>query len=70
MSAYNSRGFSLFSLFSSVRYKAAYEGEGRTTVRVINQEQDLGLIINSYGTVRYILIAAHDLGFRDLHYKN
>lgn len=36
---------------SNVRYKAAYEGEGKTTVRVINQEQDLGLMIDSYATV-------------------
>lgn len=36
---------------SFLRHKAAYEGEGKTTVRVINQEHDLGLMIDSYATV-------------------
>ncbi|CAG9577129.1 unnamed protein product [Danaus chrysippus] len=39
------------SLSNSLQHKAAYEGEGKTTVRVINQETDLGLMIDSYGTV-------------------
>ncbi|KOB71144.1 NADH dehydrogenase, partial [Operophtera brumata] len=38
-------------LLSFLRHKAAYEGEGKTTVRVINQEHDLGLMIDSYATV-------------------
>lgn len=37
---------------NSSRTKAAYEGEGKTTVRILNQEQDLGLMIDSYATVR------------------
>ncbi|XP_034828133.1 NADH dehydrogenase [ubiquinone] 1 alpha subcomplex assembly factor 3 [Maniola hyperantus] len=41
--------------WSNVRYKAAYEGEGKTTVRVINQEQDLGLMIDSYATYGFRL---------------
>ncbi|XP_023943382.1 NADH dehydrogenase [ubiquinone] 1 alpha subcomplex assembly factor 3 [Bicyclus anynana] len=40
---------------SNVRHKAAYEGEGKTTVRVINQEQDLGLMIDSYATYGFRL---------------
>ncbi|CAH2101622.1 unnamed protein product [Euphydryas editha] len=42
-----------FSL--SVRNKAAYEGDGKTTVRVINQEQELGLMIDSYATYGFRL---------------
>ncbi|XP_028169242.1 NADH dehydrogenase [ubiquinone] 1 alpha subcomplex assembly factor 3 isoform X2 [Ostrinia furnacalis] len=42
-------------LLSSVRHKAAYEGDGKTTVRVINQEQDLGLMIDSYATYGFRL---------------
>ncbi|KAJ8707897.1 hypothetical protein PYW07_011574 [Mythimna separata] len=38
-------------LISAVRGKAAYEGEGKTTVRVINQEADAGLMIDTYATV-------------------
>ncbi|CAK1592798.1 unnamed protein product [Parnassius mnemosyne] len=40
---------------SSVRCKAAYEGDGKTTVRVINQEQDSGLMINSYAVYGFRL---------------
>lgn len=36
---------------SAVRSKAAYEGEGKTTVRIINQEEDAGLMIDTYATV-------------------
>ncbi|CAH2056011.1 unnamed protein product, partial [Iphiclides podalirius] len=43
------------SLISPVRNKAAYEGDGRTTVRVINQEQELGLMIDSYATYGFRL---------------
>ncbi|XP_045458038.1 NADH dehydrogenase [ubiquinone] 1 alpha subcomplex assembly factor 3 [Melitaea cinxia] len=39
----------------SVRNKAAYEGEGKTTVRIINQEQELGLMIDSFSTVGFRL---------------
>ncbi|KAI5640055.1 hypothetical protein NE865_07469 [Phthorimaea operculella] len=35
--------------------KAAYEGEGKTTVRVINQDYDLGLMIDSYATYGFRL---------------
>lgn len=38
-------------MYSTVRGKAAYEGEGKTTVRVINQDYELGLMIDSYATV-------------------
>ncbi|XP_038219889.1 NADH dehydrogenase [ubiquinone] 1 alpha subcomplex assembly factor 3-like [Zerene cesonia] len=44
-----------FSCTSYVRHKAAYEGDGKTTVRVINMEQDLGLMIDSYGTFGFRL---------------
>lgn len=37
------------------RLKAAYEGEGKTTVRVINKEHDLGLMIDSYATYGFRL---------------
>ncbi|XP_026313914.1 NADH dehydrogenase [ubiquinone] 1 alpha subcomplex assembly factor 3 [Hyposmocoma kahamanoa] len=40
---------------SLVRHKAAYEGEGKMTVRIINQEQDLGLMIDSYATYGFRL---------------
>ncbi|PZC76301.1 hypothetical protein B5X24_HaOG204813 [Helicoverpa armigera] len=40
---------------SAVRGKAAYEGEGKTTVRVINQEYDAGLMIDSYATYGFKL---------------
>ncbi|OWR51658.1 NADH dehydrogenase [ubiquinone] 1 alpha subcomplex assembly factor 3 [Danaus plexippus] len=43
------------SLSNSLQHKAAYEGEGKTTVRVINQETDLGLMIDSYGTYGFRL---------------
>ncbi|XP_063545432.1 NADH dehydrogenase [ubiquinone] 1 alpha subcomplex assembly factor 3 [Cydia strobilella] len=43
-------------LLSFVRtHKAAYEGEGKTTVRVLNQEQDLGLMIDAYATYGFRL---------------
>ncbi|XP_049883935.1 NADH dehydrogenase [ubiquinone] 1 alpha subcomplex assembly factor 3 [Pectinophora gossypiella] len=42
-------------ILSQVRTKAAYEGEGKMTVRVINQEQDLGLMIDSYATYGFRL---------------
>ncbi|CAH0761978.1 unnamed protein product [Diatraea saccharalis] len=42
-------------LLSSMRHKAAYEGDGKTTVRIINQEQDLGLMIDSYATYGFRL---------------
>ncbi|KAM3956212.1 NADH dehydrogenase [ubiquinone] 1 alpha subcomplex assembly factor 3 [Aphomia sociella] len=38
------------SFLSVVRHKAAYEGEGKTTVRVLNQDPDVGLMIDSYAT--------------------
>lgn len=38
---------------SSVRGKAAYEGEGKTTVKVLNQDYELGLMIDAYATVTY-----------------
>ncbi|CAG4967847.1 unnamed protein product [Colias eurytheme] len=44
-----------FSCTSYVRHKTAYEGDGKTTVRVINMEQDLGLMIDSYGTFGFRL---------------
>lgn len=37
------------------RAKAAYEGEGKTTVRVLNQDQDLGLMIDAYATYGFKL---------------
>ncbi|XP_073943471.1 NADH dehydrogenase [ubiquinone] 1 alpha subcomplex assembly factor 3 [Choristoneura fumiferana] len=42
-------------LLSLVRNKAAYEGEGKTTVRVLNQEQELGLMIDAYATYGFRL---------------
>ncbi|VVD06098.1 unnamed protein product [Leptidea sinapis] len=39
------------SISSKRQHKAAYEGEGKTTLRIINQEQDLGLMIDSYGAI-------------------
>lgn len=42
-------------LVLSSRTKAAYEGEGKTTVRILNQEQDLGLMIDSYATYGFRL---------------
>ncbi|XP_048004191.1 NADH dehydrogenase [ubiquinone] 1 alpha subcomplex assembly factor 3 [Leguminivora glycinivorella] len=43
-------------LLSFVRtHKAAYEGEGKTTVRVLNQEEDLGLMIDAYATYGFRL---------------
>uniref|UniRef100_A0A2A4JHZ4 Uncharacterized protein n=1 Tax=Heliothis virescens TaxID=7102 RepID=A0A2A4JHZ4_HELVI len=42
-------------VLSGVRGKAAYEGEGKTTVRVINQEYDAGLMIDSYATYGFKL---------------
>ncbi|KAJ8706404.1 hypothetical protein PYW08_011030 [Mythimna loreyi] len=42
-------------LLSLVRGKAAYEGEGKTTVRVINQEVDSGLMIDTYATYGFKL---------------
>ncbi|CAH0712786.1 unnamed protein product, partial [Brenthis ino] len=41
--------------FLSTRTKAAYEGDGKTTVRIINQELDLGLMIDSYATYGFRL---------------
>lgn len=38
--------------YSAVRGKAAYEGEGKTTVRVLNNDPEFGLMIDSYATVR------------------
>ncbi|XP_013195673.2 NADH dehydrogenase [ubiquinone] 1 alpha subcomplex assembly factor 3 [Amyelois transitella] len=35
--------------------KAAYEGEGKTTVRVLNLEPDLGLMIDAYATYGFRL---------------
>ncbi|XP_026754291.2 NADH dehydrogenase [ubiquinone] 1 alpha subcomplex assembly factor 3 [Galleria mellonella] len=40
---------------SHVRNKAAYEGEGKTTVRVLNQDTELGLMIDSYATYGFRL---------------
>ncbi|XP_030029780.1 NADH dehydrogenase [ubiquinone] 1 alpha subcomplex assembly factor 3 [Manduca sexta] len=40
---------------SFVRTKAAYEGEGKTTIRVLNQDQELGLMIDSYATYGFKL---------------
>ncbi|KAF9407662.1 hypothetical protein HW555_012395 [Spodoptera exigua] len=40
---------------SAVRSKAAYEGDGKTTVRVINQEEDAGLMIDTYATYGFKL---------------
>lgn len=42
-----------------MRHKAAYEGEGKTTVRILNQEQDLGLMIDAYATVSDLLQLFH-----------
>ncbi|KAG7295714.1 hypothetical protein JYU34_022009 [Plutella xylostella] len=42
-------------LLSGVRYKNAYQGEGKTTVRVINQETELGLMIDTYATYGFRL---------------
>ncbi|XP_072948628.1 NADH dehydrogenase [ubiquinone] 1 alpha subcomplex assembly factor 3 [Epargyreus clarus] len=41
----------------SARHKAraAYDGDGKTTVRVINQETDLGLMIDTYATYGFRL---------------
>ncbi|VVD06097.1 unnamed protein product [Leptidea sinapis] len=43
------------SISSKRQHKAAYEGEGKTTLRIINQEQDLGLMIDSYGAFGFRL---------------
>lgn len=43
--------------FSLVRHKGAYEGDEKTTVRVINQELELGLMVDSYATVSFLLIS-------------
>ncbi|XP_059046856.1 NADH dehydrogenase [ubiquinone] 1 alpha subcomplex assembly factor 3 [Achroia grisella] len=40
---------------SVVRHKAAYEGEGKTTVRILNQDTELGLMIDSYSTYGFRL---------------
>lgn len=48
---WNVKGF--VSSEGCVRHAAAYEGEGKTTVRVINQEYELGLMIDTYATVGY-----------------
>lgn len=40
---------------SFTRTKAAYEGEGKTTVRVLNNEYDLGLMIDSFATYGFKL---------------
>ncbi|CAB3233434.1 unnamed protein product [Arctia plantaginis] len=42
-------------ILSTVRGKAAYEGEGKTVVKVINQDYDLGLMIDSYATYGFKL---------------
>ncbi|XP_075988752.1 NADH dehydrogenase [ubiquinone] 1 alpha subcomplex assembly factor 3 [Anticarsia gemmatalis] len=42
-------------ILSSVRGKAAYEGDGKTTVKVINQDYELGLMIDSYATYGFKL---------------
>ncbi|XP_046975918.1 NADH dehydrogenase [ubiquinone] 1 alpha subcomplex assembly factor 3 [Vanessa cardui] len=42
-------------LFLSVRNKAAYEGDGKTTVRILNQDQDLGLMIDAYASYGFRL---------------
>ncbi|XP_047513818.1 NADH dehydrogenase [ubiquinone] 1 alpha subcomplex assembly factor 3 isoform X1 [Pieris napi] len=47
--------FKYLSRSSIVYHKAAYEGDGKTTVRIINQDPDLGLIIDSYGTFGFRL---------------
>lgn len=41
---------------NSTRTKAAYEGDGKTKVRIINQELDLGLMIDTYATVSSFLL--------------
>ncbi|XP_041970505.1 NADH dehydrogenase [ubiquinone] 1 alpha subcomplex assembly factor 3 [Aricia agestis] len=38
-----------------VRHKSSYEGEGKTTVRILNQEPDLGLIIDGYSNFGFRL---------------
>lgn len=43
------------SFHSVIRHKAGYEGEGKTTVRVLNQETELGLMINSITTFGFRL---------------
>ncbi|XP_045538514.1 NADH dehydrogenase [ubiquinone] 1 alpha subcomplex assembly factor 3 [Papilio machaon] len=42
-------------ILSLVRHKAAYEGDEKTTVRVINQELELGLMVDSYATYGFRL---------------
>lgn len=42
-------------ILSWVRSKAAYEGEGKTTVKVINQDYELGVMIDSYSTYGFKL---------------
>ncbi|XP_028034926.1 NADH dehydrogenase [ubiquinone] 1 alpha subcomplex assembly factor 3 [Bombyx mandarina] len=42
-------------IMSFTRTKAAYEGEGKTTVRVLNNEYDLGLMIDSFATYGFKL---------------
>ncbi|GBP57355.1 NADH dehydrogenase 1 alpha subcomplex assembly factor 3 [Eumeta japonica] len=40
---------------TSVRSKSAYEGDGKTTVQVLNQDQELGLMVDSYATFGFRL---------------
>ncbi|CAH0601894.1 unnamed protein product [Chrysodeixis includens] len=42
-------------ILSAVRGKAAYEGEGKTTVRVLNSDPEFGLMIDSYATYGFKL---------------
>ncbi|CAK1546565.1 unnamed protein product [Leptosia nina] len=44
-----------FSVNTVSRHKAAYDGDGKTTVRIINQDPNIGLIIDSYGTFGFRL---------------
>ncbi|XP_053622182.1 NADH dehydrogenase [ubiquinone] 1 alpha subcomplex assembly factor 3 [Plodia interpunctella] len=46
---------SLLNIHAANYAKAAYDGEGKTTVRVLNMEPELGLMIDSYATYGFRL---------------
>ncbi|XP_058452071.1 NADH dehydrogenase [ubiquinone] 1 alpha subcomplex assembly factor 3 [Malaya genurostris] len=41
--------------FSYVRQSSSYDGDGKTSVSILNMEADSGLLINSYSTVGFRL---------------
>lgn len=49
-------GSNQLSLGSHVHrpYSSSYEGDGKTTVKVLNNDPEMGLMVNSFSAVSYI----------------